>query len=177
MYAVVGCNSCGMLWLLSDPKSAKTAQCPRCGKTHQTRKLKRFIETDDRNAAREARSALLAKKHGDSEAFAEVAHVSELEQQAETAGIDDEAYLEAVGLDADEVAAAGQKSGGGHSKPRDEIVREAVAAAGEEGRPTKAEIVDYAETQGVPPEKASQLLDKLRQRGAVSESGGRYRLL
>ncbi len=177
MYAVVGCNNCGMLWLLSDPNAAKTAQCPRCGKTHQTRKLKRFIETEDRNAAREARSALLAKKHGDSEAFAEVAHVSELEAQAETAGINDQEYLEAVGLDADKVASAGEKGSGGRSKPRDEIIRDAVQLAGGDDRPTEAEIIAYAEDHGVSAAKTSQLLDKLRQRGAVSESGGRYRLL
>lgn len=177
MYAVVGCNNCGTMWLLSDPEGSKSATCPRCQKTHQTRTLRRFFTSEDRNAARQARAALLAKKHGDSAEFAEVAHVADLEALVEDAGIDDREYLEASGLDADAVSAAGDVGGGGRSKPRDEIVREAVEQAGEGDRPTEAEIVAYAEDRGVPADKAAGLLEKLRRRGEASESGGRYRLL
>ena len=176
MYAVVGCNNCSMLWLLTDPGSADSAQCPRCERTHQTSKLKRLFESEDRSAAREARSALLAKKQGDSEAFADVAHVSELEQQAEDAGIDDREYLKESGIDADSVAAASEtarETAGSH----DEIVREAVREAGGEDRPTESEIVDYAADRGVPEEKTSKLLEKLCRMGDASESRGRYRLL
>ena len=176
MYAVVGCTDCSMLWLLSDPQGSKTAQCPRCGKTHQTKKLKRLFESDDRSAAQQARSALLAKKQGQSEAFAEVDHVADLEAQTDEPVVDDGEYLEAAGLDADAVAAAGDHSTGG-SKSRDEIIREAVGVAGSDGNPTEAEIVDYASQRGVPAEKASELLVKLCRRGEASESGGRYRLL
>ncbi|MUW15640.1 replication protein H, partial [Halorubrum sp. CBA1125] len=87
MYAVVGCNECANLWLLCDPRSSETARCSRCGKTHRTAKLKHFFESDDREAAREARAALLAKKRGDSAAFAEVDHVSELERAVDDAGV------------------------------------------------------------------------------------------
>ncbi|MFQ3474757.1 replication protein H [Halonotius sp. F2-221B] len=176
MYAVVGCTNCSMLWLLSDPDSADSATCPRCERTHQTSKLKRLFESEDRSAAREARSALLAKKQGDSETFADVAHVSELEQQADEAGIDDREYLEESGIDADSVAAASEttrETAGSH----DEIVREAVREAGDDGRPTEGEIVDYATDRGVPEEKTSKLLEKLCRAGDASESRGRYRLL
>ena len=176
MYAVVGCNNCSMLWLLSDPKESKTAKCPRCGKTHQTTKLKQLFESDDRSAAQQARSALLAKKQGQSDAFADVDHVADLESQTDQPVVDDREYLEAAGLDADEVAAAGDHDGGG-SNSREEIIREAVDAASGEDRPTEAEIVDYASQRGVPAEKASDLLEKLSRRGEASESGGRYRLL
>ncbi len=176
MYAVVGCNDCSMLWLLSDPRASKTAQCPRCGKTHQIKKLKRLFESDDRTAAQQARSALLAKKQGDSASFADVDHVADLEAQTDEPVIADREYLEAAGLDAEEVAAAGDQSPGG-SKSRDEIVREAVEAAGGDDKPTESEIVDYASQRGVPAEKASELLVKLCRRGEASESGGRYRLL
>ena len=175
MYAVVGCTNCSMLWLLTDPDSADSATCPRCERTHQTSKLKRFFESEDRSAAREARSALLAKQQGDSEAFADVAHVSELEEQAEDAGIDDREYLEASGLDPDSIAAAGEttrETAGSH----DEIVREAVREAGDD-RPTEREIVDYAADRGVPEGKTSKLLEKLCRVGDASESRGRYRLL
>jgi hypothetical protein len=177
MYAVVGCNNCSMLWLVSDPRSSTTAQCPRCQKTHQTKKLNRFFESDDRTAAQQARSALLAKKQGNSEAFADVDHVADLEAQTDEPVVEDREYLEASGIDADAAAAAGDSSAGGRSQSRDEIIREAVDAAGGEGRPTEAEIVSYAEQRGVPAEKATDLLIKLCRRGEASESGGRYRLL
>src|SRR6056297_1713356 len=106
MYAVVGCNNCSMLWLLSDPRDSKTAQCPRCGKTHQTTKLKQLFESDDRSAAQQARSALLAKKQGQSDAFADVDHIADLESRTDEPVVDDREYLEAAGLDAEAVAAA-----------------------------------------------------------------------
>jgi len=176
MYAVVGCTNCSMLWLLTDPDSADAATCPRCERTHQTSKLKRLFKSEDRSAAKQARSALLAKKQGDSEAFADVAHVAKLEQQAEEAGIDDREYLEASGLDADNVAAAGEttrETTGSH----DEIVRKAVREAGGDDHPTEDEIVAYAADRGVPEQKANNLLEKLCRVGDASESRGRYRLL
>ncbi len=176
MYAVVGCNNCSMLWLLSDPQGSKTAQCPRCQKTHQTKKLKRLFESDDRSAAQQARSALLAKKQGHSEAFADVGHVVDLEAQVEKPVVDDREYLEAAGLDADDVAAAGEQSTT-RATARDEIVREAVEVAGEGDQPTEDDVLAYATEQGVPREKAHELLEKLCRRGEASESGGRYRLL
>jgi len=176
MYAVVGCNNCSMLWLLSDPRASKTAQCPRCGKTHRTEKLKHLFESDDRSAAQQARSALLAKKQGHSEAFADVDHVVDLEAQADEPVVGDREYLDAAGLDADEVTAAADQSAGG-SQSRDEIVREAVASAGGDDRPTEGEITEYASQRGVPAEKAGELLTKLCRRGEASESGGRYRLV
>ncbi|AFK20288.1 replication protein H [Haloferax mediterranei ATCC 33500] len=179
MYAVVGCTDCANMWLLSDPRESKTATCPRCGRRHQTKKLRHFFESEDRDAARQARSALLAKKHGDSEAFAEVAHVSELDRQVDESGVDDREYLEGSGLDADEVFEAGEKATQGRnsatgSADRLTIVREAIQDG---DRPTEEEIVAAASDRGVPEERARDLLDKLRRRGEVSESRGRHRLL
>jgi len=176
MYAVVGCNNCSMLWLLTDPDSADSATCPRCERTHQTSKLKRFFESDDRAAVKEARAALLAKKQDNSEAFAEIAHISELEKQAEQAGIDDREYLEASGIDADSVAAASESTDSSASS-HDEIVREAVERAGDDRQPTEDEIVAYATDRGVPEQKTAKLLEKLCRVGDASESRGRYRLL
>lgn len=176
MYAVVGCSECGALWLLSDPRTSETARCPRCERTHRTEKLKRLFESADRAAAREARAALLAEKHGDDEAFAEVDHVAELERAVEDAGVDDREYLEAAGIDADAVSAAGERAGGsgGSSQPRDAIVRDAVRHA--DGS-TEAAIVAYASDRGVPADDARDLLATLVRRGEVSESRGRYRVL
>ncbi|KAB1198613.1 MULTISPECIES: DUF5817 domain-containing protein [Haloferax] len=179
MYAVVGCTDCANMWLLSDPRASKTATCPRCGRRHQTKKLRRFFESEDRDAARQARAALLAKKHGNSEAFAKVEHVSELGRRAEESGIDDREYLEGSGLDADEVFDAGEqakrgRAGSSGSVDRLTVVKDAVRDG---DRPTEDEVVAAATERGVPEEKARDLLEKLRRRGDVSESGGRYRLL
>ncbi|ELK52668.1 replication protein H [Haloferax volcanii] len=179
MYAVVGCTDCANMWLLSDPDGSKTATCPRCGRRHQTKKLRRFFESDDRDAARQARSALLAKKHGDSEAFAQVDHVSELDRRVEESGVDDREYLEGSGLDADEVFEAGEAAARGRdsssgSPDRLTVVREAIRDG---DRPTEEEIVAAAVERGVPADRARDLLDKLRRRGEVSESRGRHRLV
>jgi hypothetical protein len=175
MYAVVGCTDCSNLWLLADPADADSAQCSRCGKRHQTSKLRRFFESPDREEARQARSALLADKQDAGDAFSTLDSVSEMEWQLDDSGVSDDEYLDAAGLDADEVRRAGEgstRSGG--SQSRDEVVREALR---EQDRPTDSEVIEYAEARGVPAERARDLLDKLTRRGEVSESGGRYRLL
>lgn len=176
MYAVVGCNECGNVWLLSDPDESETAQCSRCGKRHQVRKLRRFHESPDCEAARQVRSAMLARKGGAKEAYAKLDSVADMERQLEEAGVSDEEFLAGSGLDPDEITEAGERAtgGGSKSKSRDEIVRDAVEAADE---PTEEGIVAYATEQGVPAEAARDLLEKLRRRGEVSESRGRYRLL
>lgn len=178
MYAVVGCNSCGNLWLLADPDDQDSATCSRCGKRHQMRKLKRLYTAEDRAAAQEARAALLARKHDDSEEFAAVEHVADLEVQVESSGIDDREYLEAAGLDADEIERVGKSAGAGiggtSARSHEEIVREAVVEA---EPPTEREIVAYAAEHGVPTETANRLLDRLVQSGDASVSGDRYRLL
>ncbi|MDS0294390.1 DUF5817 domain-containing protein [Halogeometricum luteum] len=175
MYAVVGCSECANMWIITDPKRSKTANCSRCGRTHQTKKLRSFLETEDHDAARQARAALLAKKHGDSEAFAETAHVSEMEERIEESGLDDAEYLEGSGLDAAEIESAGERAMEGRSSStRLDAVREAVR---EGDRPTEGEVVAYAEERGVPGDAARDVLEKLTRRGEASESRGRYRLL
>jgi len=171
MYAVVGCTECGTYWLLTDPKRSDSATCPKCGRRHQTKKLRTFYETDDREAAREARAALLAKKHGDSAAFDEVAHVSELEAKVEDSGMSETEYLEQSGLDVDEVSEAGDVSAE-TSRSRDEKVRDAVREGG-----TESEIVSRAVDDGVPRDAAEKLLEKLRRQGELIQSGGELRLV
>lgn len=177
MYAVVGCTDCEHLWLLKDPRAAETATCPQCGRTHRTKKLRRFVEEDDREAARQARSALLAKRGGNSEAFAETAHVAEMEREIDERGVDDREYIEGSGLDADEIESAGERASegsGGSSASRPEVVREALRTL---ESPTADDVADYAGERGVPAEAARDLLEKLTRRGEVSESRGTYRLL
>ncbi|MGM0590505.1 MAG: DUF5817 domain-containing protein [Halobacteriota archaeon] len=171
MYSVVGCSACGALWLLSDP--GKTATCPRCGRRHQTRKLRRLFESEDRDAAREARATLLADKRGERETYESLESIAEMERQVEDAGIDDREYLEGSGLDAEAVAAAGATEQT-DSRTRGEVVRDALR---ETSGATESDVVDYAVEHGVPADAARDLLDKLVRRGEVSESRGRHRLL
>ncbi|MFB6155798.1 MAG: DUF5817 domain-containing protein [Haloferacaceae archaeon] len=177
MYAVVGCTACGNLWLLSDPDASETARCPRCGRRHRTRKLRRFAETDDREEARQVRSALLARKRDEDETLADLETVAEMERRLDESGVEDREYLEGSGLDADAVAEAGDDAAtgtSGSSRSRPEVVRDALR---ELDRPTEADVVAYAESHGVPGDSAVDLLEKLTRRGEVSESRGRYRLL
>lgn len=176
MYAVVGCNECENVWLLSDPAAAETAQCSRCGTRHQVQRLRHLFESEDRDAARQARAAIIAEKRGASDAFADLDSVAEMERRIEDAGVDDAEFLAGSGLDPDEVTAAGERSTAGRSssQSRDEVVREAIGDAGD---PTEEGIVAYAEERGVPPAATRDLLERLRQRGEVTESSGEYRLL
>jgi hypothetical protein len=97
MYAVVGCSECQHLWLLSDPQTNDSATCPGCAKTHQTDSLKHLFESAERDPARQTRAALLAKRSGESAAFAELDHISEQEAHLDEARVDDREYLEGAG--------------------------------------------------------------------------------
>lgn len=176
MYAVVGCNRCGNLWLLSNPDGAETAQCSRCGKRHQIGKLRRFHETDDREAARQARAALLAQKGDAGEAFDQVDSVAEMEDRIDSVGVSDEEFLAGSGIDPDAVAEAAESAteGPSGSREREETVRDGLRETDE---PTVEAVIAYAVEHGVPEDAARDLLDRLRRRGDVIESGGTLRLL
>jgi hypothetical protein len=169
MYAVVGCTDCHALWLLSDPGSAETATCPRCGRRHRTGKLKRLFTAEDREAAREARASMLAD--------AADATGASVPSDAETDApvVDDDEYLDAAGVDADAVAAAGERSDRRpRSRSRPDVVRDALR---ELEAPDERDVVAYAAAHGVPEDAAADLLDRLVQRGEATAHGGTYRLL
>jgi hypothetical protein len=175
MYAVVGCTDCHALWLLADPDAAETATCPRCGRRHRTTDLKRFVTAEDRETAREARAAMLADAADATDAFESTPSVAEMEATTDEAVVDDAEYLDAAGIDPDDVAAAGERSSrGSGSWSRPEIVR---AALSELDDPDESDVVAYATEHGVPADAASDLLDRLVRRGEATESGGTYRLL
>jgi len=174
VYAVVGCTDCGSLWLLADPDASDTADCRRCGRTHRVERLRRFYEDDDRAAARQARTRLLAQRRDGDDAVADLDHVADMERALDGDGVvDDEERLERAGVDPDAVAEAGAVDAGG-SRSRDEIVRDAVA---EQDAPDEAAVVDYAVEHGVPADAARDLLERLVRRGEATAAGGRYRLL
>lgn len=175
MYAVVGCSDCSALWVVEG--RPERSECPQCGTSRQYAKRKQFVTTDDPDHAREVRAAMLAKRQGHEEAFAELDSFAEMDRYLDEVGVEDEEYLDAAGIDTDEVADAAARAetgtaGGGTS--RKETV---LAALRDLDDPTEAAVVDYATERGVPAEYARDALSRLSRRGRVTERDGAYRLL
>src|SRR5699024_985153 len=95
MYAVVGCGECSALWVVED--RPETTTCPSCGKRHTFDALKKFAEHEAGDAAREARTRLLAARSD--HAPDELDSFGELESRAEQGRMTDDEYLEKSGLD------------------------------------------------------------------------------
>jgi folylpolyglutamate synthase/dihydropteroate synthase/DNA-directed RNA polymerase subunit RPC12/RpoP len=173
MYAVVGCSECQNLWIVEG--RPESSECPRCGHRRSFDKRRQFHSTEDADEAREARAALLANRQGYGDAFDQVDSFGDLEGAVEQSGIDDETYLEGSGLDAEEVAAAGERASEcSDSKSREEIVREALR---ELETPGTTEVVAYAGEHGIDSDHVERALQKMVRAGEVSESRGVYRLV
>lgn len=172
MFAVVGCGDCEALWIVET--GAESSQCPRCGTTRPLAKRAKLATADDRERARDLRTQLLA----DRQDAGDVAGFSELADDVEAAGIDDEAYLAGSGLDADAVTAAGERADSGHgsgaSASDREVVEEALRTV---AAPTADDVVDYASDRGVAAEDARSLLARLVRAGEATERDGVYRRL
>lgn len=171
MYAVVGCTECQSLWVIED--GTDSATCPRCGKRHDTDKLRHFADAPDADAAREARAALVANRRDGGDA---APSFGDLEAAIDAEVVDDATRLEAAGVDPEAVAEAGERAseGSGGSRSRKEIVLDALDAL---DRPTAAEVREYATERGVPAEYVERALEKLERGGEVARSGDGYRRL
>lgn len=171
MYAVVGCNECAALWVVEGRPD--TTACPRCRKRHQFKKLKQFFTHEEADMAKEIRSRMLRQRAGFDDV--ELDSFAGLEDAAMDAGVSDAEYLEASGLDAAEIEAAGERAEqGSNSRPRKEVVLDALR---ELDSPTEEDVVEYAADAGVGSDYVQRALGKLTRRGDVSESRGVYRLL
>ena len=174
MYAVVGCSECSALWIIEG--RTETTQCPRCGSRRPYERRRKFVETADQDHAREVRASMLASRSGHGEAFAELDSVAELDRQLEDAGVDDETYLAASGLDPEEIERAGERSGpgGGRSESRRETVDRLLR---EHDEPTLEELAAAGERSGLDAADVERIVEKLVRAGEVTESDGRYRPL
>jgi predicted Rossmann fold nucleotide-binding protein DprA/Smf involved in DNA uptake len=167
MYAVVGCSNCRALWVVED--RPETSRCPRCRTRHRFERLKTFAETESADAAARARSELLAERADEGE-FVDPAAVD-----TDTVGMSEEAFLAASGLDAEEVAASGDRRAPGKgSRSRRQVVLEALEA---HQAPTDDEVRAYAADHGVEAADVDRALSKLERAGEVTRSGGAYRRL
>lgn len=171
MYAVVGCSNCQALWIVAD--RPETTTCPRCGTRHQFERLKQFATTEDREEAREVRSAMVADAQDQAAAYERLDSVSELGRAAADRVVDDAEYLDAHGLDPETVAAAGEQSAGGARSRRERI----LAALETLEEPTEDAVIEYATDRGVPAEAVREALEKLAREGTIVREGARYRLL
>ncbi|WP_136687937.1 DUF5817 domain-containing protein [Halorhabdus amylolytica] len=174
MYAVVGCSECSALWVLEG--RPETTQCPRCGTRRKFEFRRKFVETEDVDAAREIRAKMLAERQDLGEALDGLDSYAEMEARVEDSVIDDETYLESKGVDSDAAAAAGRRAseGTGGSNSRRETVIEALERL---DSPEEDEILEYAAERGVPEKYARRALQSLVRSGEVSENDGRYRRL
>ncbi|MFB6205806.1 MAG: DUF5817 domain-containing protein [Haloglomus sp.] len=175
MYAVVGCSNCEALWVVEGRPD--TTSCPRCERRHRHKKLKKIVTCETAAAAKDARSRLLAKRGGFAESAEDLDPFERLGEAAMEAGMSDEAFLDAAGVDTEAVAAAGERAEGGDggSRSREETVR---AALRELDAPSAGDVREYAAADGVPADYVDRLLEKLERAGEVTQtSDGGYRLL
>lgn len=173
MYAVVGCSDCSALWIVEG--RPETTSCPRCGTRRRYKRLRKFVETEHEDDARDARSRMLASRQDHDDAFADLDSFVDMESQIDDAGVSDEEYLAGSGLDPEDVATAGERATAGRpSRSRQQIVLDGLR---ELDHPTATELVEYAGEYDVSAEYVHEALEKLVRRGDVSETGGRYRML
>lgn len=175
VYAVVGCGECGALWVVEG--RPESTGCPRCGTRHRFDRLRRFVETDDEDRARQARASMLAERSGHGDAFDDLDSFADLGARLDDVGVSDEEYLGAAGIDLDAVAEAAEEATtgrGGGGRSRRAVVESALR---ELDAPTEASVVDYAAERGVPRAAARRLLDRLVSSGAATVDEGGYRLL
>ncbi len=136
------------------------------------KKRRQFVTTDDEDHAREVRASMLAARQGHGDAFAELGSFAELETQLESAGIDDETYLRASGLDPERVAAAGTDDT--TTQSRRAVVREAIATL---EAPTEDAVCTHAAERDVAPSYTKRALTKLVRAGEAIKTQGVYELV
>jgi DNA replicative helicase MCM subunit Mcm2 (Cdc46/Mcm family) len=172
-YAVVGCTDCNAFWVVEG--RPETTKCPRCERRHQWTKLKKFVETDDENHAREVRASILANRAGHGESFADVEDFATLDDYVEDLGMDDEAFLESAGVNVEEVDQVQDRvQQSSRSLGKREAVRTALLDLDE---PTESEVKAFAAEHGVDGEYVERALSKLARAGEVTETEDGYRLL
>ena len=112
-FAVVGCTECAEHWVIEDVVGVHAAdqhECPRCETRHSDEQLRRRARAETWEDAVEQRSALLASKRDEADAFADVDHYGELEGEWNRELVDEPLGVQVVtgefsndhSLDADE---------------------------------------------------------------------------
>lgn len=166
MYEVVGCRSCGALWIREG--EADTATCSRCRTRYQVDRLRTLGEADSIEAAREIRSRLIADR---ADYGGIVAGYGELDGDGNDGVVSDESYLQAHGIDPQTVSEAGEPP---------KVVRRAgwdvvLDAIGEVENATPDGILPVAKASGLSETDVTEILERLHQDGRVTRDGDEYR--
>lgn len=206
MYAVVGCDRCSSLWVVEGrPETTRCPRC-RKRHRYETRK-KFVVTDDAEHAREARANMLAERgTAGDEDIdldFAAMGREADEpgmsdEEYLEESGIDADAVADAGSATGNRATGAGSRtgsrtdtgsgsrtdtglgsgsgsgSGGGSSRSRRAVVLDALGAL---DGPTEADVVDYAEAEGVGADYVHRALAKLVERGDVTETGGQYRRL
>lgn len=174
MFAVVGCRECGTFWIVQD--APKTTGCPRCGTRHEYARLKKFVETDDADKAREARSRLIAEQSGYADAYADLGSFSELERQYDDPHPSE--FVDAQSIDSPSRARRSSRSVPSTDQQisLDSARPIVLSAIRDLDRPTLASIIQYADAHGVTADQAREQLESLVETGNVRVENDRYSL-
>ena len=161
---VTVCSNCKTVFIVK--KLPKTTTCRGCGKRHKFKKLKRYYQTEDKDAARKARTEFQARVRDLDDHFERAREKGVLEDTADQLITDDE-YLDAKGVDPEAVADAEERAieATHRQKSQKDIVLDAVT---EQENPNRDDVRAYAEQFGMDGEKALKKLDKFREYGEVS---------
>lgn len=154
MYSVVGCPDCESVWIVESEPATTT--CPRCATRHRFDGLRKLARADDKLAAREARSMIMAdrmddEENADPDSFADMDRELEARRSPPTAS-----------------------SPSGSPTSHESVIRSAIRTL---DPATEPGIVSFAGDHDVPEETARDILERLVRAGDVTESEGRYRLL
>lgn len=154
MYSVVGCPDCESVWIVESEPTTTT--CPRCGTRHQFDRLRKLARAEDKLAAREARSMIMADRMAGEE------------------GADPDSFAEMDRDIENRRSRPPSATPTGSPTSRESVVRSAIRTL---EPATEPGIVSFAVDHDVPEEAARDILERLVRAGDVTESEGQYRLL
>lgn len=173
MYTIVVCSNCQYVWFVED--RPEQSQCGKCRKTRKFDKLKKLDSVETKEKARSRLPAWRAKINGTEEMFQQAVDNGVFDVDTDEIMAEDDEYLEEMGVDPDEVSDAKDRvMKSKSSRSQQEVLHDAIR---EQSSPTKEDIVQYAEDNGVGREKVEEFLEKKRREGEILVNGGVYKLV
>ncbi len=175
MYTVVGCSQCESVKIVHG--GSQTTVCNRCQSQINVGSARTIFESDDLEAAKEARSVAMAKRDGFDHLVEEIVEQDVVTEDVSQQVAGDE-LMQKEGVDAERAEQAGEVDRAktdGESKPQVRIVKDAVEFL---DQPTDEDVTEFAVDRGVSPEKVEEIVDRLCMEGeAMRTKAGEIRLL
>ncbi len=175
MYTVVGCSQCESVKIVAG--GSATTVCTRCQNRIDVGSARTIFESEDLEAAKEARSVAMARRDGFEHLVEEIVQQEVVDDQVSEQVVDEE-LLRKEGVDTGEAEAAGEvdrSKTDGESKPQVRIVKDAVEFL---DQPTDEDVVEFAVDRGVSAERVEEIVDRMCMQGeAMRTKAGEIRLL